>query len=472
MTHFDYEVIIIWNSNPEIIKIIKEEFNSNILLEKTFIFSQAERADKINQVYHPIHVPHNSLRCTYNSPITLFLIKMEPKYQYYYRTEGYLLCNSNIIEFKYKHRQRFDYNIFHCSDSIEETKKALKAFDLYEEYKDQISEYEIVSYEDLYFIQHQDYNHNYKIVPLQDGSVLQTLMGYEPSDLQTKNYIFIRQDTLDYLKNLNNFGQNHSLCTLCASDFNNKYVITDGMHRLSYLYFHGDRHFFIKIDKQKFADPTIVDERTINKESESHLENLNKVIYSLHNKNIRFVVIRGFKTMPKTADTDLDIVIHPNDYPKFLTLIEEHIKNKTLLLNVQKQYKSNPIEWYRAYRTTGIKNDFLTNKNYQLDTYSTIFFFGPQDTAVKLSQSFIDYLFKNRKKHHHLYIPNELSEMILLFCRTYIDLNGQWKTKHKTRFNEIKTSTNVSKEEFTNSLRSALPSNYSHLLYYVDGLFL
>jgi len=61
--------------------------------------------------------------------------------------------------------------------------------------------------------------------------------------------------------------------------------------------------------------------------------------------------------------------------------------------------------------------------------------------------------------------------MILLFCRTYIDLNGNWKTKHKTHFNEMKITSNISKEQFVNCLREALTPDYHYLISQADLLF-
>lgn len=473
----DRQVIIAWNSNNEVIKLVEDTFGEDVILKKQIQLTPAERAEKINQVYHPIHVPHNSSRCNYIEPLTLFVVQMEPKYRYYLRTEGYLLCNPTILDFKVKNRKKFNFELFHCSDSVEEAKKALKVFGL-EEF---IPKCHIVDVDKIYHIRHvaPDPNtpkeHFIEIHNLKDSVSVQYLMGYANEFLNQKYKLYsineihvVKSDSFEYLQSLPDFNQEHEICQIEAAKYDdNHYVIADGKHRSALLYFHGDRHIFVQecqppCCKEHFSKSLKETNTT------SHLDNLHQVIYSLHNNNIRYVVVRGYKTMPKTADTDLDIVIHPQDYSKFTDVMKKHLETGALLFNVEVPY-SNQI--YRAYRTAGVYNDFLTNKGYQLDTYSSAFFFGPNKNAVVLSNTFIEYLFTNRKKHYHLSIPNELSEMVLLFCRTHIDLGGKWKSKHRARFDEVKLSASISKDQFTESLKAALDPSYLHLLNHVDDLF-
>ena len=472
MMQEDFQVIITWNSNPEFIKIVEKTFENQIVLREEIKLVGEERAKAINDLYHPIHVPHNSTRCTSVEPITLFMVKMAPKYKYMMRTEGYLLCNSIILDFKTQYRKEFDFNTFHCSDSIEETKKALKVFGL----EKHIPPHDIVPIEKIYTIIHLNDGY-YNIVPMSNDVTVQHLIGYDVNFLHQKfNLInpydpkvrIIQPSTLNYISSLLDFGQEHDLCKIIAFKYKDKHLIVDGKHRACFLYFKGNRHIFLHEGSRPCSDEII--EKSLRETSfTAHLENLHKFIYALHSRKIRFVVIRGFKTMPKTADTDLDLVIHPDDYQTFLIFTKEYIANNIIAFNVEKSFKHEFYPaWYRAFRTVGTLDDFLTNKDYQFDTYNHVFFFD-KDQAVILNKEFLDYLFDNRKLKDFLYIPNELSEMVMLLCRTYIDLNGNWKDKHKARFNELKTS--ITKNEFIELLIKALPDKYKHLLSYVDELF-
>ena len=478
----DRQVIIAWNSNAEFVKKVEETFQNDIILKIEIQLTHEERVDKINQIYSPIHVPHNSARCNYKEPLTLFVVQMEPKYKYFLRTEGYLLCNSTILEFKTKYRKQFHFELFHCSDSIEEAKKALSVFNLDGYANNHLNGYTtscyIVPVDFLYHIRHIA-DQSIQINKLRDCVSAQHLIGYSVDELDSKynllivdGYHVVNEKTLDYFSKIIDFNQEHPFCQIMAyKHSDNQYVIVDGKHRSALLHFRGDRHIFVRGATPPCSSKEI-DQYTNHTTVVSHLDNFHRVIYSLHNSNIRFVVIRGFKTMPKTADTDLDIVIHPDDYQKFLEEMQKHLSNGTLLFNVEKPYSHGAESvWYRAYRTTGIYNNFLSNKGYQLDTYGTVFFFGPQDQAVILTKEFIDYLFSNKQKFHNLYIPNALSEMILLFCRTYIDLGGSWKLKHRNRFDELRHKFNIDKEQFFNKLKVSLDQNYSQLFSQVDSLF-
>ena len=51
----------------------------------------------------------------------------------------------------------------------------------------------------------------------------------------------------------------------------------------------------------------------------THLNQLISFFNFLNDENIRYVVIRGFLKLPITADTDLDIIVHPDDFERCLS---------------------------------------------------------------------------------------------------------------------------------------------------------
>ena len=50
--------------------------------------------------------------------------------------------------------------------------------------------------------------------------------------------------------------------------------------------------------------------------NKTHNQNFDKFLQTLNENNIRFIFIRGYRYLPEKADTDLDTVIHPDDWQK------------------------------------------------------------------------------------------------------------------------------------------------------------
>jgi len=471
----DYEVIIAWNSDQKFIAKVENVFNNSIVMKEQVSMSIEERGRRINEMYAPIPVPTNSTRCQYKEPITVFLVKLPAKYEYVYRTEGYRLCNMSILNFKSETRKEFDFNIFHCSDNVEEAKKALEVFDLRDKtplttlfnmkFREPIAS--VVHVDNIYHIRHVK-DGSYKIVPIKDSVTVKRLMGYSNEELiEQYSLLHTSEDSaIVQDKSLNYFGldfdQTHPECDIYACVYKDKFIITDGKHRSALLYANGYRHLYVTFSQAPCSNE-IIHAALQAPEPNSHLENFHKFIYALNNKNIKFIVIRGHKTLPKTADTDLDIIIHPDSYAEFLKLTNEYIKQNVIAFNVEKSYKHPAAQlWYRAFRTVGTHNKFLTNGNFQMDTYNNAFFFFSQTEGALLSRDFLNYLFNTKIKRHNLNVPGEIAEMVLLFCRTWIDLGGKWKPKHKARFDELAAKNSM--EEFKNILRRALEPKIQHII--------
>ena len=177
----------------------------------------------------------------------------------------------------------------------------------------------------------------------------------------------------------------------------------------------------------------------------THLECYNYTLDLFNQNNIKFVIIRGFKYLPKRADNDLDVIIHPQSYDKFVQIYKKlHQLN---LLRARKPYKytdKNKNVYYTPIVTHYQLKDgqHLPGNGYRFDTYSDLFFYKDGEAsknrnAILLNPLFKRYLFNNKIQIDNYYIPDPISEIILLIYRNLYDKNSSWANKHKLRINEL-----------------------------------
>lgn len=462
----DYHAIIVWNSNKELIQIILDTFKENIIYTTNINLSAEARKDKIAQLYAPITLLPNDLRLHQKEPITIFILKLNPHQQHFeWRTEGYRLCNSQILQFKKDYRRQFDYTVFHCTDNVLETEIVLKVFEL-----NNINlTCAIVPIDNLYHLIHDGYsleetykNKQYKIVQTKHSPVVKYILGDKEEYTNGSPLLIPRENSIEYHLNMN-LTQSHPHCTIFVHKYKDKYIVADGMHRSSVLYFNGDRHILVHFgtsthEMYQFTN-YLCDEDFKKSPNNSHLENFHETIFRLNNAQIRYLVIRGFHHMPARPNTDLDIVIHPEDFTKFTNIMNELIYANRIVLYDQKIYKSHNKElWYKSYKTVGILGEHLPNQCYQLDIYSDVFYFGGGNNAVLVDQPFRNHLFSHIQKFKHLNIPGIHSELVLLVCRVCIDKAGVWSEKHKVRAMELISHPQFGHGQFLELLRLAVSS--------------
>ena len=448
----DFHCIIVWNSNKDLINKIESKFNNNFIYKQTFSLSSEEKLKKLKKVYYPFEIKDYDLRIN-SDLITLYILRLFHAYEYVYRSEGFRLCNKEILNFKLEIRNEYDYTNFHCTDNVNETIQCLEAFEL----NDYIPYTKIVNVEDVYhFIHESDYfidslvNSKYKLVQLKDSPVVKYLQGYK-QEYENGSAIFKpRPFTLDYFTEQNPkfsiYSNNYEVNVI---KFKDKYIVADGMHRSSVLYYYGYRHLFVKEITNPKLNVSFTnylnDNIELKSEQNSHLENFYKFIFKLNNANIRYVIIRGFKHMPFAPDTDLDLVIHYNDYSKFLDFVNYELGKTVKLVNSETFQKDL---YYNSYQTIGTYGDHLPNNSYQIDIYSNLFFKLSNIDALALTSQFVDYVFNNKHLYLNFYIPDIYSEIILLICRCYFDKFGNFSQKHKERINELINNINFDKYKY------------------------
>lgn len=181
----------------------------------------------------------------------------------------------------------------------------------------------------------------------------------------------------------------------------------------------------------------------------THKDAYNFILDTFSKNNIEFIILRGFIHLPKKPDTDLDIVINSKDYDKFINILNKLKDDEIIKMGKKKIYKKNDKEFYYLPFFTHSKfkeSEKLPNKCFRFDTYSDLFFFESKNEGYLVNQLFINYLFKNKIKISNYFIPDPISEILLLVFRNLYDKNGKWKNKHKNRI--LKLISNIDEKEF------------------------
>ncbi len=73
------------------------------------------------------------------------------------------------------------------------------------------------------------------------------------------------------------------------------------------------------------------------------------------------------------------------------------------------------VVWYYPVFTKGIKGEHLPNKS-----FNDLYFFENNKGKI-LPQSLLNYLFDNKKKINNYYIPDHITNILLLVCRNIYD---------------------------------------------------
>jgi hypothetical protein len=185
----------------------------------------------------------------------------------------------------------------------------------------------------------------------------------------------------------------------------------------------------------------------------THKDCYNYILDTFNTNNIKFVIIRGFKYLPLKPNTDLDIIVHPNSYKKFVEIYTQIKNNNLIKIRTPKIYIENKkIYLYTPLFTESYLREgkHLPGNYYRFDTYSDLFFYkdgeGKSKNAVTCNQLLKKYLFDNLIKKDNYYIPNSISEIILLIYRNIYDKQGNWSNKHINRIEEL--IVDIEKDEF------------------------
>jgi hypothetical protein len=173
-------------------------------------------------------------------------------------------------------------------------------------------------------------------------------------------------------------------------------------------------------------------------------------IKDCNREGIRYLLLRGFAHLPDLPDTDIDFVVHPDDWQKFIEIALRHLERDPGISITDFGYGEWAQMLYYPLFTPGPADHAIPNERFRVDCYSSLFFSSPAKNFTSkwtVPKPFFDYVIISRLFHMHLlengervgpyYVPNELCEIVLLVLRDVLDLRGQWKEKHINRINVL-----------------------------------
>ena len=127
----------------------------------------------------------------------------------------------------------------------------------------------------------------------------------------------------------------------------------------------------------------------------THIDCYNHILDTFNTNNIKFVIIRGFKYLPLKPDTDLDIVIHPESYNKFIQIYSSLKDNNLIRIQKPTKYIENDkaVFYTPLFTARHLKEGYhLPGNYYRFDTYSDVFFYKDGEGKGKNAISAINYL--------------------------------------------------------------------------------
>jgi len=150
----------------------------------------------------------------------------------------------------------------------------------------------------------------------------------------------------------------------------------------------------------------------------------------INNKNINYVIIRGFQKLPLLPDTDLDIMVEKKNFQKLCSLLKcsKYFSDRApghMLIDNMKCI-------YHPFFTVGQKDNSIPNGCFRLDIHNAFCFF--YKNKVVLPQQIENIIYDTKIMYKQLYyIPNNQWEFILLLYRIVFDLGGRIRDKHINR---------------------------------------
>ena len=423
----EFVPIIIWKNNDNLLDTIKSKFD--IVDTFTFSFSKKEMKKKLDELYHPIKINDDDIRINSNNFQIIVLKMINPKYMIISRNEHINKpLNNSIIPFKNEIRKQYDYSYFHSSDFLNESQDTFKIFKI----KKYIINQNFININDIRGVIWLDKVPNYYCVK---------------KISETPHYLYLNNSKKNYIEYTDKIDKGHNpkdydslimdinskkICeeklneiTIDVSYCNdiNKYLIVDGFHRTS-IYLNNNIHYIkCRVLENNFFNK---DKRYIHE----HYYNFEQTMNELDINNIRYVIIRGFKKLPLTPDTDLDIICHPEDLNKLTDIMLKRleIQNKT-------EIEINSIKVnYIQFKTINIPNNQINNTYFHIDIYDNVFFFYKEHICLS---NLLHKLFDNRIKYiNKFYIPVPEFEYFLLILRICFDI-GELHNKHKNRLTEL-----------------------------------
>jgi hypothetical protein len=215
----------------------------------------------------------------------------------------------------------------------------------------------------------------------------------------------------------------------------------------------------------------------MNKHSKKFFDFINE----LHEKNLPYVIFRGFGKLPKMPDKDIDMLGSLESYDDILKSASKYlVKNNKICGDINYGF----AEWcdmlLNPYFTSLERESWLPDGDkglgyFRIDLQNSLYFKSPYNdfkTFWTVSKKFNDYVLENRIKQNTditYYIPSVECEITLLILRDTLDKNRKWKDKHISRINELLELSD--KSELIRCIEMVLPESNNIVEYLFDGKF-
>lgn len=169
----------------------------------------------------------------------------------------------------------------------------------------------------------------------------------------------------------------------------------------------------------------------------SHQETFADFVKELN--ELQYVFIRGFINLPKSLDTDVDIISSLEDFDAMIELA-----NKWMICMTGDSKNFGFAEWcdmiYVPFYTDGPHDSMIPNGRFRVDTYNSLYFLSPYKnftTNWTVPREFNEAVLAQRIQRDNFFIPCPEHEIMLLVCRDVFDKKGQWSDKHVSRVIEL-----------------------------------
>lgn len=436
----EYASICCWEENETVFEIIRNEFTiaEELQLERTV----DEKHNLLKKMYYPHNVRITDPRVQSKSKITIFVLELNnPKVEIISRREHKKKpMYADLIKFK-EYIRGVGTNIeskrmvvCHMPDWLNEANHFFEVFGL-TKYINKNKYYRIDELSGIIFT---DDKGGWKNLMIQKIN-------------ETPHYKYARGDKHEYIKYVNEIDKSRSFekvdkmvktvpesisslppIILCRDIDGTTLKVWDGLHRASFLSAAG--HLYVK----GYEKPEEQCRNCNNAKKvyvHDHDADFQMTIDELNNNNIRYVISRGFKNLPQSPDTDIDLICHPDDYQKL-----DSIVLKRLALKHSKKLVIDGTECkYIQYKTTKAPRRDIANTYFHVDVYDHCYTWYIK--KVLMSFGFLDELFSKRIKRDFYYIPCAEHEIFLLLMRMVLECKTV-KRKHKERVSELLPSAN------------------------------
>ena len=166
----------------------------------------------------------------------------------------------------------------------------------------------------------------------------------------------------------------------------------------------------------------------------THQSQFQAFVEDLNDSHVRYVFMRGWDTLPEKPNTDIDLVCHYEDFERYTSIAQKHLKGFHFENRGFAEYCDM---LYHPYRTTAPHDNNIPNGFFRIDSYNSFFFKSPLNNfkgCWTVPHKFNEYIFDWNSLvdvgPYRFKTPDPESEVVLLVLRNVLDQQGNWKRKH------------------------------------------